>query len=232
MLAVFFGNDQIKVRAEALAFANKIKTSTQTIEKIETEKCVNNQLLGLAESETLFGEVPVYVLDGILEDKEVFGNFFENVDVLAEGKVWFVLIADKILAEEKRKISKHTKEIFEFKKMVEKSFNPFSLAEAFLERDKRRLWLLYQEAKENKISNEEIIGILWWQLKTLRLAKKFDKAIEVGLKDFPFNKAKRALGKFKAGEIEEKSLELLKIYHEGHNGQVDLSLTLEKWCLS
>jgi len=232
MLAVFFGNDKIKVREEALLYANKNKTAEQTVEKVEVENCLNGQLLGLAESETLFGEVPVYILDGVLGDSEVAESFFSNLEILSSSKVRFVLIADKILAAEKKKIEKHTKEIFEFKKTEKEIFNIFNLTDAWLNRDKKKLWLLLQEAKMNGTSSEAIVGILWWQLKTLRLAQLTNSASVAGMKDFSYNKSKRALGKFKAGEIEKKSLELLKIYHDGHKGVVDFSLVLEEWCLS
>lgn len=232
MLAVFFGTDKIKIREEALLYANKNKTDEQTIEKVEAENCLNGQLLGLAESETLFGEASVYILDGILENSEAAESFFIDLENLVNSKVKFILIADKILAAEKKKIEKQTKEIFEFKKTEKEIFNVFSLTDAFLNRDRRKLWLLLQEAKANGVNNEAIVGILWWQLKTLRLVKLTKTASEAGMKDFSFNKSKRALGKFKEGEIEKKSLELLKIYHDGHKGVMDFSLALEEWCLS
>jgi hypothetical protein len=81
------------------------------------------------------------------------------------------------------------------------------------------------------LSAEEIIGTLWWQLKTLRLAMLTKSAEEAGVKDFPYNKAKRALKNFKDGEIETLSLRLLNLYHDGHAGKCDIDLALEEWVL-
>ena len=56
-------------------------------------------------------------------------------------------------------------------------------------------------------------------------------AAEAGMKDFPYQKAKRALLRFKPGEIEAKARKLLVLYHKGHRGEVDLDLALEEWVL-
>ena len=57
-------------------------------------------------------------------------------------------------------------------------------------------------------------------------------AEEAGQKPFVYQKAKRALSKFKSGELEKLSRELLVLYHEGHMGKGDINLTLEKWVLN
>ena len=90
---------------------------------------------------------------------------------------------------------------------------------------------LLQEAKAAGQSAEEIIGVLWWQLKTLRLAAITNLASEAGLKDFPYNKAKRSLSHFKEGELGTLSLSLLSLYHEGPAGIVDIDEALEQWLL-
>ena len=82
------------------------------------------------------------------------------------------------------------------------------------------------------IRDRELIGILWWQLKTLLLAQKTGNASEAGMKDFPYKKAKQALPNFAAGEVESLSLSLLTLYHQGHSGEVDIDEALELWLLS
>jgi hypothetical protein len=74
--------------------------------------------------------------------------------------------------------------------------------------------------------------MLWWQLKTLRLAAVTDSPSEAGLKDYPYKKAKGALRHFKPGEVESLSNSLLTLYHEGHQGKADMELRLEEWALS
>jgi len=73
--------------------------------------------------------------------------------------------------------------------------------------------------------------MLWWQLKALRLAKQTSSASEAGMKDFPYNKAKRALAKFSEGEVEKLAQSLLEVYHDGHAGVRDMETSLEEWIL-
>jgi len=98
-------------------------------------------------------------------------------------------------------------------------------------KDKKSLWLLFCEAKRNGLSGEEIIGTLWWQLKSLRLAAMTNSASEAGMKDFTYNKAKRALRNFRDGELETLSHSLLLAYHDGHGGIRDIDYALEEWVL-
>ncbi len=91
--------------------------------------------------------------------------------------------------------------------------------------------MLLAEARLAGVRSEELVGILWWQLKTMRLAAVTRSAIDAGMKDFLYNKAKRALGLFKEGEVNELSRSLLELYHLSHQGKRDMDLALEEWVL-
>jgi DNA polymerase III delta subunit len=109
-------------------------------------------------------------------------------------------------------------------------FNTFQLADALLHRDRKALWVLLVRARAAGIAPEEIAGVLFWQLKTLRLAETTKHARDAGVKDFPYNKAKRALPNFKSGEIAALLGELLALYHAGHAGE-DMNIGLERFVL-
>jgi hypothetical protein len=90
---------------------------------------------------------------------------------------------------------------------------------------------LLQDARAAGLREEEIIGMLWGQLKSLRLAAVTSSADEAGMKDFPYNKSKRALNTFAPGEVLTLSQSLLELYHAGHSGQRDMDIALEQWVL-
>jgi hypothetical protein len=91
--------------------------------------------------------------------------------------------------------------------------------------------VLLNQAQAAGSRPEEIIGILWWQLKALRLAKLTRTPDEAGMKDFPYKKAQQALRNFKEGEVDLLSHSLLELYHDAHQGKRDMSLALEEWVL-
>jgi DNA polymerase III delta subunit len=232
MLAVFFGSDQMAVREEVHKYIDSIIEVGQDIERIEGDGLEKGALISLASSEVLFGKPPVYLIDTLSNQTEMFEDLLEQLEVLAKSPFYFVVLEKDLNANSKKQFTKHASVINEFKKSTEnKTFNSFLLAEALVNKDKKQLWILLQEARKNNISSEEIIGILWWQLKTIRLAKLTKNAEEAGVKDFPYNKAKRALKNFKDGELETLSLNLLTLYHNGHAGKRDIDLALEEWVL-
>ena len=101
-----------------------------------------------------------------------------------------------------------------------------------LKRIKKNLWMLLQEARLAGLRPEEIAGMLWWQLKAMRIAAVSSSAVEAGMKEYPFKKASGALRNFSEGEIELLSKGLLSLYHEGHQGLRDMELALEEWVLT
>lgn len=232
MLAVFHGNDQIKVRSEAFLYLDKKIEPKQIIEKIEVETFTAGQLTAAAGTAVLFGLPPVFLLDGILRDEVAAEELLAVLKELAESAVLFVMVEEKLTAPHKKSLEKVAKEIFEFKAVKENPFNIFDLTECLARKDKKQLWLLLQRAKNQNIRPEEIVGVLWWQLKTLRLASITKTAEEAGVKDYPYRKAQQALRNFKENEVEDLSFKLLTLYHQSHLGHSNLELALEEWVLT
>ena len=232
MLTVFYGNDQIKVRSEAHKYIDSLIKEGQTVVRIESDNYEAGQLLNLSSATVLFGASPIYLIDTLSNQADSYEELLETLESLATSTENFVVIEKDLNASDKKQFTKYSENLNEYKKAgVETRFNVFAMAEALVNKDKRQFWVLLQEAKRNGLSAEEIIGTLWWQLKTLRLAMLTKSAEEAGVKDFPYNKAKRSLKNFKDGEIESLSFKLLNLYHDGHAGRCDIDLALEEWVL-
>lgn len=232
MLVVYCGNDTIGVREKAFAEVSKYEKKGYTLERVDAENYAAGVLQDAAGATSLFGDQTVYVIDTPSTSKDFYADVTEHLEILRESENPFIVIEGSLLAPEKKKFAKYAQSLEEVKGESSERFNSFALAEALAKRDKKSLWLLLQEARLSGSSDEEIIGILWWQLKALRLAAKTKSAQEAGMKDFPYNKAKRALGNFKDGDVERISHSLLSVYHDGHLGKRDIDLALEKWCLT
>lgn len=230
MLSVFFGNDTVKVRQKAFDYVDKEKGDA-TLILIDTDNYEAGILSTSTEGVSLFGDRYFYVLDNWSVDSLAYEDLTKHLDRLKESAHTFVVIEGAMLAPEKKKFEKYADKFEEYKSEAAQRFNSFSLADAFAKRDRKLLWLLWNEALLAGSSPEELSGILWWQIKTLRLAQIGSTAESVGLKDFPFTKAKRALGNFKEGELEKLSRDLLELIHDSRLGKFELSLALERWIL-
>lgn len=232
MLQVFYGNDQIKVREKAHLAADSLLSPGKEFLRLEADKYQEGILADVSNSSSLFSSATIYLVDSPDSNDSFYKELLENVESLSESGNDFVIILNTLNAADKKKISKFATVVEEYKKTADSKFNPFSMADALSVRDKRTLWMLLQEAKQNNLSAEEIVGTLWWQLKSIRTAAVTNTAEEAGMKDYPYRKAKSALNTFKLPDVEKKSRDLLKLYHEGHRGVRDIDLALEEWVLS
>jgi len=117
-------------------------------------------------------------------------------------------------------------------------YNPFAICDAFAEKNKAKMWIIYQQALRQGIPAEEVFFKILWQIKNLLLVKKLatagvaDIAKESGLKPFVFGKAMRAAKSFSEDELVNYSYEMLKIYHKERRGESELPIEFEKLLIS
>ena len=231
MITLFYGNDTLAVRQAAFDYIAPFEKRGVTVALIDADSYTPGVLSDAAGASSLFGEETLYVLDTPSSSKDFQSECETALGAVAESTNQFVVMEGALLAAQKKIWQKHVSELTEYKASAGERFNTFALADALARKDKKSLWVLLQEAKAAGQSAEEIIGVLWWQLKSLRLAACTGSAEEAGMKSFPYNKAKRALSKFKDGELATLSLSLLTLYHDGHAGVVEIDEALEQWIL-
>ena len=131
-------------------------------------------------------------------------------------------------------IEKHAAKTYSFgeKKKAEWGNNiGFLLADAFGEKDKKNIWVLFQKAMRAGSSAEELHGTLFWQVKTILLTKKTKSAEEAGVKLFPYSKAVRFAKNFTEEELEEILSRLVDMYHGIRMEGGELDVELEKFLL-
>jgi DNA polymerase III delta subunit len=231
MYVVFFGSDRNGVRDAATAYIEKHMPTDGTLTTIDAAEYQPGQVIDALGAASLFGGTEWFVFDTPSANEECAEAVADSLLELAESNNVFIILENSLLVAQKKAYEKHAAEMKEFSSDKVERFNSFALAEALAGKDKRQLWVLLHEAKLAGLREEEVIGMLWWQLKALRLAKLTRTADEAGMKDFPYNKAKRALAKFQEGEVERLAQSLLEVYHDGHAGVRELDLALEEWAL-
>ncbi len=232
MLNLYFGTDMVAARLVALSKVEALVTENESrVTKIESTNFVPGILADMLGATSLFGGAELYCIDTPSEHGDLYVEVTGVLKEMAESINTFIIIEGAMLAPEKKKFEKHARVMEEFKKVAEATFDVWAMADALSRHDKKSLWVLLMDAKRMGLSAEEIIGTLWWQLKTLRMASQTKSATEAGMKDFPYNKAKRSLINFKSGEVESLSRALLSVYHDGHGGLRDIDQGLEEWVL-
>ncbi len=113
-----------------------------------------------------------------------------------------------------------------------REFNIFALTDALGARDKKRAWILFQQALGDGISAEEVFFKIVWQVKSMLIAAKTKSVAETDMKPFPYSKAKSFLKNFKPGELEKLSEDLVTGYHKSRQGEGEIETLVEKILLS
>jgi len=232
MYLVYFGTDRMKVRDAVTAYSEKNFPSDGTLTTLDAQSFGQGRIADALGASSLFGGVEWFVLDTPSGNPDFEEEIKSALREMSESPNTFIILEGTLLAPAKKAYGKFATEITEFKADPAERFNTFGMAEALASKDKRKLWVLLQEARLNGLREEEIVGMLWWQLKSLRLASVTSSAEEAGMKDFPYNKAKRALSTFSPGEVTTLSQSLLELYHAGHSGMRDMDIALEQWVLT
>lgn len=237
MLYFLYGNDIDKARAKALELVLIMQTKKPDAElfRLDKDNWSQTRLDELAGAQGLFERKFIVLSTRLLESKDIRGDITEKFDSLKSSDNIFIFLEESLDKATLALVEKFAEKIQTFEKTVTKKpelFNLFSLADALGERNKKQLWVLYERAIRHDSSPEELSGILFWQLKSLIVASKTASAAEAGLSPFVFSKAKRYAKNFSDEDLEKLSLDLLKIYHRAHRGEVDFETSLERFILA
>jgi len=237
MLYAYYGEDidTARKKVQATVASMLAKNPDALYFRITSDNLQEYNFDELTGSQALFKSEYVVVLDTLFASKEDGEIVLNNLDKIAESAHPFFLLDGKLLAPVKKKLAKHAEKVHEFElkdKQKTESFNTFSLTDALGEKNVKKLWTLFREAKHSGASDEEIHGILFWMFKSLALAGQSSSAEEAGMKPYPFNKAKGFLKNFGTKEKLEEHLRKFALLpqHARRRGTV-LEIELERFIL-
>lgn len=238
MIYLFYGTDQEKTRAKwrRVISSFQIKHPEGQIFYFAPDRFDPSRWSELALSaEDLFGAKRLVVADRLLEDESVLDFFVSNLEDLVKSPVVFALLESEIKSDLLKKIEKAGGQIEKFNRLTaakaDSGFNIFALADALAARDRRRLWVLSQQALRAGHSAEDIFWKLVWQVKTLLLVKRSSAGSLKTVKPYTATKAARSLKNFQPGELEQYSWDLLVLWHEARRGLIDFEIGLERFIL-
>lgn len=236
MLYLIHGSDREKARAkkdELLSVLHGKRPGAEVF-VLDAETFTTPKLESLYSSQGLFEQKHIVVLDSLLSQKNIKEFVMDPLSRLAESSSVFLLLDEALDAKTAAMIEKYAAKTFSFgeKKKAERGNTiGFLIADAFGEKDRKNAWVLFEKAIRAGSSAEEIHGTLFWQMKTILLAKKTKSAEEAGLKPFPYGKAVRFAKNFSEEELEETLSRLVDMYHGIRMEGGELEIELEKFLL-
>jgi DNA polymerase III delta subunit len=241
MLYVFYGSDVSKSSSKALALVESLRTKRPDaafirLEAKDWDPSVVEQHLG---GQGLFSNKYIVLLDRLSENTEAKEALSDFIAAFQESPNIFIALEGKLNAELKKAFEKSAEKSVVSDIPAESKggfgkgdFNIFALADALGMRDAFKSWKIYREAIDNGIEPENIVGTLFWQAKSMVLARDAKSAGEAGVSPFVFSKAKKYAGNYSDEEMKGLVSDLIVLYHNGHRGMNDLELSIEKLLLN
>lgn len=248
MFYLFYGTESEKARARMHEILEGAKKKRPDAEIFRVEGAGFHE--GMIDEWTggmgLFERKMIVVLDKVFENKDAAEALAARAEALAASENMILILEGKIDKKTLGRLEKHAfkAEVYDEKKEAPRfgaapaggggnAFNIFFLTDALGARDKKSLWSLYCKSQLSGVVPEEVSGILFWQLKAMRLASPpLADAKSTGLNPFVFNKAKTYARNFSSKELDLLSSRLVASYHDAHRGLNDFSVELEKFVLS
>ncbi len=248
MLYVFHGTNTHSAITKASALINSLRTkkSDASYVRVEAGTWTSSIIEEHLGGQGLFLNKYIILLDRVAENVDAKEILPGLASAMNESANIFVVVEGKLNAELKKAFEKSAEKMVECidiqkqESNLAKSssginkkeeFNIFALADALGSRDSFKAWSIYRQAIDSGIEAESIAGTLFWQIKSMILAKTTSTAIEAGLNPFVFGKAKRYSNNYSADELDQWLKNVIGLYHNGHRGKVDLELGLERFLL-
>ncbi|HEY4511553.1 MAG TPA: hypothetical protein VJH55_01800 [Candidatus Paceibacterota bacterium] len=184
----------------------------------------------------LFSQKYIVLLSGVFGNKEYKEVLVKKLKELKESENIFIMREGVVDKTSLTKIEKQAEKVQQFELKEESAkevkFNVFSLTDALGRRDRKSLWTLFLKAQKAGVEAENIHGTLFWQVKSLIVARETKDAKQAGMHPFAFSKAQGFSKNFKKEELLKLSGDLVSIYHEAHRGMYDLNIALERFVLT
>ncbi|PCI89731.1 hypothetical protein COB18_02900 [Candidatus Kaiserbacteria bacterium] len=238
MLYLYYGEDLDSARAKVQATITSMlaKNPDALYFRVTSDVLDDYNFDELTGSQALFKSEYVVLLDTLFSQKEGEEAVLQNIEKIADSAHPFFLLEGKLTAVLRKKLEKHATKVFTFDTTVERKaapFNTFSLTDALGERNVKKLWTLFREAKHSGVSDEEIHGILFWMFKSLLLAQGSSTPEAAGMKAYPFDKAKRFVKKFGTRELLEKKIMTFALLpQQARRSGTSLEILLEQFILT
>jgi DNA polymerase III delta subunit len=237
MLYVIHGTDTSKVKKKATQLVEMLqqKRPDASLFKVNKESWYPDFFAETIPAISLFSPKNIVVMDSLLEDDTIAEMVFQNLDELKNTEHVCILIEGKLTKEYIKKVTAKAEKVEEHNKteapQKREAPQTFALADALLQKNKRKAFEVFQKLRAEEVVGEEIHGVLWWQFKSLYLVLNSKSAGEADLNPFVYSKCKSVEKNWSVDLVAKTLDSLVDIYHKAHRGEVDLLVELEKLCV-
>lgn len=238
MIYLLYGTDTIKSRRKLHTLLDSlfVKKPDASFMRVDGENFDEGRIDEFVGGQGLFENKYIIVFDNLFTDKETKDAILKKIKEISQSQNIFIFLEEKLNKTELNRFEKYAEKIQKIDvdqnlSASGRKFDIFSLTDAFGRRDRKGLWVLYQKAKLNNVSDEEVHGILFWQVKSMILSLSAKDAKESGLNPFVFRKSLGFLKNYSESELKRILSTLVSLYHDTRRGIHEMDTALERFIL-
>lgn len=237
MIFFYYGTDREKIQKTSRATFEALqkKKPDASFVSYNAETLDENVLRDITSSQGLFERKVVARITDVMEDKEKAEMVLKFLKEMKETENIIVWSEGEMRKADLEKIKKNSEKTEEFgvkEKSVKKFPDIFKITDAIGDKDKKTAWALLVKEFQKGTASEELHGTIFWQIKSILIAKKTKTPDEAGLNPYVYSKAKSFAKNWTEEELNKAVSDLVDMYHKAHRGEVDFEVSLEKWVLS
>lgn len=237
MLAVIYGTDSDARKTKRDLFISSIRKqhSDANLISITAPDVPPIFISETLYASDLFGTHRIIILSfplqGPLVEAEL-SQILENVQKRDDVSV--LVIEEKLLKADIEFYKKYTKDITPCELVKKgspvKSF--FTLSDAIVARDKKKVWSEYRKAIDANATEEELAGLMFWALKNVLLVLSGATVTEAGLHPFVYQKTKANMSAWNKIDLHNALKALTETVHDSRRFGFDAEVSLEQFILT
>ena len=235
MVYLFYGSDRDHLLAE---FGKMVLAYTQAGATIIRIHGLEFDALAVEEyltAQSLLGGDVVVVTNGLLENKNAREYVREHIDRIAASQAVFLFLEGTLLPADQKIFETVAKKIFHHNTHLAQGprFDIFRIPNALGRRNRKELWVLFEQAHINGITTEEIFWQCVRQVKTMLLVSTTGLSAEkLGMNPNHYHYAFVAARNYSHQELRSLSRSLVSMYHDTRRSSTDLRILLERFIFS
>ncbi len=236
MFYLYYGTDQVKVASQFKKLVDSLRERRPgaPVFRFDGESIDFNKLEEIIFGASLFDPKYLIILKNFTTTVEGKDFFDSHLSDLAKTDHIVLVLEGALTKPLVTKFTKYSEKVQGYAKGEAKEkpgLNIFGLADALGERDKKKLWILYQESLATGVTAEEVFWRLVGQVKNMLIVGGASDQSKIKMHPFVLRKTSTAAKRFSLKELQDLSRSFLSLYSDARHGRREFEVGLERMIL-
>lgn len=230
MIIFLHGTDTKKIQDKSQKIVDVLRTKKPNASFVRmNNENFDKEIDTVLSGSGLFESNYIVSIKNVSSDKELWKTVSKKLKDIQKSSHVFVWVEDgkETAAIKKIKLSVEKAEEHNSKEIKKEDEPIFAFLDLFFTKNNKDAWLWFVK---NPVDISQVLNLIMWQAKSIKLASISNSAVEAGLKPFVYSKSKRLASAWSDEKISELYVKCLDWQTRGRQGD-NISAEFEKYLL-